>query len=807
MHDVPAGGHGRGPDPGRLLRGHGRASAARSPTDDLTSALLDGRGRRRPADRRRDHRLPVPDGGGRQRDHHQAAGQRALLGLAQPDAAGQAARRPGPGRRTGSRRRSATTPRARCSPGPSRADVEIHGQVVPAGARLLLLVGSANRDRACLPRSRPLRPRPRHLGQLISFGAAATSAWARTWPGSRPGSRSSEFARRVAGYEIDEAAAERVHSVNVRGFARPVRVLTVDAADAAPDRRPWSPAPRPASAPPPRRCSPPTATRSPSALAARRSASSWRPRSPADGGEAFAAPARRRRRRLGDGLRPGGHRSPGRPRDPGHQRRRGRAAADPRVEPSRLRRARSRSTCWAYTGWSRRSPPAWSSASAATSSSSPPTWSSGPDPNMGAYVAAKHGLEGMAQSHADGARGHRRPRRLVRPGPDLHRAWAWTGTTRRSPRCSTSGPPWGLMRHSGYLQARQTIGNAVAAMARHPPRRPPDPDRSPARGPGRPMKQPPGSRVVPAPATSRNCGVDPIALMRAGPRRVRRRRRLRPGRPPVVLLSGAEANEEFFRAPDEDLDQAGAYPFMTPIFGKGVVFDASPERRREALRNQALRGDMMRGHAADDRRARSTRMVAGWGDEGEIDLLDWFAELTIYTSSACLIGTQVPRRARPPLRRALPRSRARHRRARVRRSLRRRSRASGAATPPGTGWSSWCRRSSTARRGGASRRRREDRDLLDVLMSLSDDDGTPTFTADEITGMFISMMFAGHHTTSGTAAWTLIELLRNPEVLARTSSPSSTSSTPTAGGQLPGAARDPAARGGASRRRCDCTRR
>ena len=29
--------------------------------------------------------------------------------------------------------------------------------------------------------------------------------------------------------------------------------------------------------------------------------------------------------------------------------------------------------------------------------------------------------------------------------------------------------------------------------------------------------------------------------------------------------------------------------------------------------------------------------------------------------------------------------------------------------------------------------------------------------------MFISMMFAGHHTTSGTAAWTLIELLRHPE--------------------------------------------
>jgi sterol 14-demethylase len=56
--------------------------------------------------------------------------------------------------------------------------------------------------------------------------------------------------------------------------------------------------------------------------------------------------------------------------------------------------------------------------------------------------------------------------------------------------------------------------------------------------------------------------------------------------------------------------------------------------------------------------------------------------------------------------------------------------------------------------------------MLDVLMSVRDTDGGPRFTADEITGMFISMMFAGHHTSSGTAAWTLIELLRHPDVLA-----------------------------------------
>ncbi|MCU1357234.1 MAG: Cytochrome monooxygenase, partial [Acidimicrobiales bacterium] len=58
------------------------------------------------------------------------------------------------------------------------------------------------------------------------------------------------------------------------------------------------------------------------------------------------------------------------------------------------------------------------------------------------------------------------------------------------------------------------------------------------------------------------------------------------------------------------------------------------------------------------------------------------------------------------------------------------------------------------------------KDLLDVLMTITDDAGDLRFDADQITGMFISMMFAGHHTTSGTAAWTLIELLRHPDEMA-----------------------------------------
>jgi sterol 14-demethylase len=230
----------------------------------------------------------------------------------------------------------------------------------------------------------------------------------------------------------------------------------------------------------------------------------------------------------------------------------------------------------------------------------------------------------------------------------------------------------------------------------------------------------------------------------------------------VVLLTGAEANEVFFRAPEEILDQAEAYPFMTPVFGEGVVFDAPPERRREMLHNQALRDKFMRGHAATIA-AEVAGMVAGWADSGEIDLLDWFAELTIYTSSACLIG----KRFRDQLDKRF---------AELYHDLEQGTDAIAYVDPYAPIES--FRRRDAARRGlvtlveGIMERRAgappsgdDQRDLLDVLMSIAEEDGSPRFTPDTVTGMFISMMFAGHHTTSGTAAWTLIELLRHADEL------------------------------------------
>jgi sterol 14-demethylase len=232
----------------------------------------------------------------------------------------------------------------------------------------------------------------------------------------------------------------------------------------------------------------------------------------------------------------------------------------------------------------------------------------------------------------------------------------------------------------------------------------------------------------------------------------------------VVLATGAEANEAYFRAPDDVLDQGEAYPFMTPIFGKGVVFDAPPERRKEMLRNQALRGDQMKEHAATIEHEVG-RMVAGWGESGEIDLLDWFAELTIYTTSSCLIG--------PRFREELDGSFAR-----LYHDLERGTDAL-AFVDPYLPIESFARRDRArialvelvqaimTRRAAAGPPKDGEWDMLDVLMVLTDDADNARFSADEITGIFISMMFAGHHTSSGTAAWTLIELLRHPQAMAQ----------------------------------------
>ncbi len=228
----------------------------------------------------------------------------------------------------------------------------------------------------------------------------------------------------------------------------------------------------------------------------------------------------------------------------------------------------------------------------------------------------------------------------------------------------------------------------------------------------------------------------------------------------MVLMTGPEANEVFFRAPDEQLDQNEAYKVMTPIFGKGVVFDAPLHIKNQQLKMlmPVLRDKPMRGYSqiivneVED-------LIKDWGDSGEIDLLEFMKQLTIYTSSHCLLGTEFryelneefakiyhdlengmhpiafvfPNFPLPVLRR---RDRARVRIEELVTEI-------------------------IAKR--ASKKEKSE-DAFQMLIDATYADGSK-LSAHEITGLLVGTIFAGHHTTAGSAAWVLIELARRPEIL------------------------------------------
>lgn len=107
-------------------------------------------------------------------------------------------------------------------------DVEYYGRTVPAGDRILLLPGSANRDGRAFTDPDIFdidRERDQHIasfggGTHFCLGAHLARLEARI--------ALDEFVGRLSGYEIDAARIERVHSSNVRGFAAlPMRVERV----------------------------------------------------------------------------------------------------------------------------------------------------------------------------------------------------------------------------------------------------------------------------------------------------------------------------------------------------------------------------------------------------------------------------------------------------------------------------------------------------------------------------------------------------------------------------------------------------
>ncbi len=100
----------------------------------------------------------------------------------------------------------------------TRIPMELHGVEIPEGSRVLLLVGSANRDESVFPEA-DRYDLARDTGRLVSFGSGRHFCMGAPMARMEARIGLSELVRRVASYEVDPTGMERVHSINVRGLA------------------------------------------------------------------------------------------------------------------------------------------------------------------------------------------------------------------------------------------------------------------------------------------------------------------------------------------------------------------------------------------------------------------------------------------------------------------------------------------------------------------------------------------------------------------------------------------------------------
>ncbi|MBF6170185.1 cytochrome P450 [Nocardia blacklockiae] len=104
-------------------------------------------------------------------------------------------------------------------------DLDYEHGVVPAGSKVLLLIGSANRDAAVFGDGDRYDIERPDKGGLVSFGSGVHFCLGAHLARLEATIALRAFADRVRDYRVDAEGSERVHSTNVRGFAKlPVTV-------------------------------------------------------------------------------------------------------------------------------------------------------------------------------------------------------------------------------------------------------------------------------------------------------------------------------------------------------------------------------------------------------------------------------------------------------------------------------------------------------------------------------------------------------------------------------------------------------
>lgn len=234
----------------------------------------------------------------------------------------------------------------------------------------------------------------------------------------------------------------------------------------------------------------------------------------------------------------------------------------------------------------------------------------------------------------------------------------------------------------------------------------------------------------------------------------------------LTFLIGPEAQEPFFKASDEVLSQNEVYGFMKPVFGAGVVYDASKKNRQVQFQSMAngLRTARLKGYTAKIEKE-TRQYLETWGDSGEIDLFHALSELTILTSSRCLHGDDVREnlfkevselyhdldKGLTPLTVFFPNApTAVHKKRNAAREK----------------MVELFSKVIKNRRDNPNEKHSDGTDILSIFMDVKYKDGT-AITDEQVTGLLIALLFAGQHTSCITSTWTSLFILNNPEITKR----------------------------------------
>ncbi len=229
------------------------------------------------------------------------------------------------------------------------------------------------------------------------------------------------------------------------------------------------------------------------------------------------------------------------------------------------------------------------------------------------------------------------------------------------------------------------------------------------------------------------------------------------GPQPVLVITGAEYNRTFYLETDKSLNMQDGYSFLKEAIGE-VLFTASQDdyyNQRPALQEVFKRERMVSYLKAMNIEVQ--RWLDSLGHSGEIDITESMLHLTQYVAGRALIG--------PDFEQELG--------AEFWDLYKDISASLDPVLPPNLPLPKFWRRDKAKKKimtilKGLIQKRRDHPerydDLITTLLTTPLKDGT-TMPDDTIVIMFMGLIFAGHETTAGQAAWVIALLLQHPEYL------------------------------------------